>query len=69
MSVGLYHLLRWVDQGISPPHAARVLLDRDVTNDGSMMADSTSTAIRLGGIRSPYVDVPIAKYVAMLDGP
>ncbi|HET7133911.1 MAG TPA: alpha/beta hydrolase domain-containing protein, partial [Gammaproteobacteria bacterium] len=37
-SVGLYHLLRWVDQGIAPPHAARVLLDRDTTNDESMMA-------------------------------
>ena len=27
MSLGLYHLLRWVDQGIAPPHASRVLLD------------------------------------------
>jgi hypothetical protein len=60
-SVGLYHLLRWVDQGIAPPHAARVLLDRDVTNDGSTMAlDAHGNP--LGGIRTPYVDVAVAKY-------
>jgi len=61
MSLGLYHLLRWVDQGVSPPHASRVLLDRDVTNDGSAMAlDAHGNP--LGGIRNPYVDVPTAKY-------
>ena len=63
MSFGLYHLLRWVDQGVSPPHASRVLLDRDMTNDGSMMAlDAHGNP--LGGIRNPYVDVPTAKYTA-----
>jgi hypothetical protein len=61
MSLGLYHLLRWVDQGISPPHATRVLLDRDTSNDGSTMAlDAHGNP--LGGMRSPYVDVPTAKY-------
>ncbi|HVY66401.1 MAG TPA: alpha/beta hydrolase domain-containing protein [Gammaproteobacteria bacterium] len=62
-SVGLYHLLRWVDQGIVPPRAPRVLLDRDTSNDGSMMAlDANGNP--LGGIRTPYVDVPTAKYSA-----
>ena len=62
-SVGLYHLLRWVDQGIAPPRAPRVLLDRDTSNDGSMMAlDANGNP--LGGIRTPYVDVPTAKYTA-----
>jgi alpha/beta hydrolase family protein len=60
-AVGLYHLFRWVDQGVPAPHAARVLLDRDVTNDGSTMAlDANGNP--LGGIRTPYVDVPVAKY-------
>ena len=60
-AVGLHHLFRWVDQGIAPPHAARVLLDRDVTNDGSTMAlDAHGNPI--GGIRTPWVDVPVAKY-------
>jgi hypothetical protein len=64
MAVGLHHLLRWVDEGISPPRADRMLLDRNVGNDGSMMAlDAHGNG--LGGIRSPYVDVPTAKYVAI----
>jgi hypothetical protein len=64
MSVGLYHLLRWVDQGIAPPHAQRVLLDRDSTNDGSLMAlDPHGNPV--GGLRNVYVDVPVAKYAAL----
>jgi hypothetical protein len=60
-SVSLHHLLRWVDEGIVPPRASRILLDRDESNDGSTMAlDALGNP--LGGIRSPYVDVPTAKY-------
>jgi len=60
-SVTLHHLLRWVDEGIAPPRAQRILLDRDESNDGSSMAlDAHGNP--LGGIRSPYVDVPTAKY-------
>jgi hypothetical protein len=60
-SVTLHHLLRWVDEGIAPPRAQRILLDRDESNDGSSMAlDANGNP--LGGIRSPYVDVPTAKY-------
>jgi hypothetical protein len=63
-SVGLYHLFRWVDQGIAPPRARRVLLDRDTTNDGSLMAlDEHGNPI--GGARTVYVDVPVAKYAAL----
>ena len=63
MSVGLYHLMRWVDQGIPPPHAGRIWLDLDTRNDGSMMATDVH-GNGLGGIRSPYVDVPVARYAA-----
>jgi hypothetical protein len=60
-AVGLHHLLRWVDEGITPPRAPRILLDRDASNDGSTMAlDEHGNP--LGGIRNPYVDVPVAKY-------
>lgn len=60
-AVGLHHLFRWVDQGIPAPRAQRVLLDRDASNDGSMMAlDANGNPA--GGIRTPYVDVPVAKY-------
>ncbi len=64
MAVGLDHLLRWVDEGVAPPHAPRVLIDRDVTNDGSLMAlDEHGNAV--GGVRNPYVDVPVARYTAV----
>lgn len=64
MSVGLHHLLQWVDRGILPPRADRVLIDRNVDNDGSLMAlDEHGNP--LGGIRSPYVDVPTRTYHAV----
>jgi hypothetical protein len=61
-AVGLHHLFRWVDEGIAPPRAPRVLLDRDTSNDGSAMVLDTH-GNPVGGIRTPWVDVPIAKYV------
>jgi len=62
MSVALDHLLKWVDKGTVPPRAPRILLDRDQSNDGSMMAlDQYGNP--QGGIRTVYVDVPAAKYV------
>ncbi len=63
-AVGLYHLVRWVDQGIVPPHADRVWLDRNVENDGSQMLLDQHANPR-GGIRTPYVDVPTATYKPM----
>jgi hypothetical protein len=61
MAVGLHHLFRWIDEGVTPPRADRILLDRNVGNDGSAMAlDAHGNP--LGGIRNPYVDVPTAKY-------
>ncbi len=34
-SVALHHLFEWVDKGIEPPRGDRVLLDRNMDNDGS----------------------------------
>jgi alpha/beta hydrolase family protein len=61
MSVALHHLVQWVDKGTVPPRAERILLDREAANDGSPMALDEAGNPR-GGIRSPYVDVPVAKY-------
>jgi hypothetical protein len=62
MSVALDHLFKWVDKGAVPPRAERILLDRNLDNDGSMMAlDEHGNPV--GGIRTSYVDVPVAKYV------
>jgi hypothetical protein len=62
MSVGVHHLLQWVDKGTLPPRAERVWLDRDEHNDGSRLVLDEQGNPR-GGIRSTYVDVPVAKYV------
>ena len=61
MSVALDHLFKWVDKGVAPPRAERILLDRDEHNDGSMMALDEQGNPR-GGIRTVYVDVPATKY-------
>jgi len=61
MSVALHHLVQWVDLGIVPPRADRMLVDRTVANDGSLLALDEFGNPK-GGIRSPYVDVPVAKY-------
>jgi hypothetical protein len=61
MSVALHHLLQWVDKGVVPPRADRILLDRDESNDGSTMAMDEHGNPK-GGIRNPYVDVPTVKY-------
>jgi hypothetical protein len=63
-SVSLYHLLRWVDEGILPPKADRIWIDRNTANDGTQMA-LDENANPIGGIRSPYVDVPVASYHAV----
>jgi hypothetical protein len=60
-SVALHHLLQWVDKGISPPRAPRVIMDMFEDNDGSLMQlDEYGNA--MGGIRSVYVDLPTVKY-------
>jgi len=61
MSVGLHHLVSWVDRGVVPPRASRIEVDRDTSGDGSLLAlDEHGNA--KGGVRNTYVDVPIAKH-------
>jgi hypothetical protein len=60
MSVALNHLWQWVDKGTVPPRADRILVDRNVEGDGSLMALDEHGNAR-GGIRNPYVDVPVKK--------
>jgi hypothetical protein len=67
MSVALDHLWRWVDRGVAPPRADRILVDRNASNDGSLMALDEFGNVR-GGIRNPYVDVPAKKYGVRNEG-
>jgi hypothetical protein len=61
MSMGLHHLVDWVNKGTVPPHAEKVVVDGDTSNDGSLFALDANGNVK-GGVRSTYVDVPIAKY-------
>jgi hypothetical protein len=61
MSVALAHLVEWADTGTIPPRADRILVDRSTAGDGSLIALDAFGNPR-GGIRSPYVDVPVAKF-------
>jgi hypothetical protein len=60
-AVGLNHLMRWVDEGLAPPRGERIWIDRNIDNDGTQMVlDEHGNPV--GGVRNPYVDVPIASY-------
>jgi hypothetical protein len=61
MSVALDHLWKWIDKGTVPPRADRIFVDRNDANDGSFMALDEQGNAR-GGIRNPYVDVPVKRY-------
>jgi hypothetical protein len=61
MSIGLHHLLAWVDRGVVPPRAPYIEVDGSTAGDGSLMALDTHGNVR-GGIRTTYVDVPLKKY-------
>src|SRR5215467_2960745 len=55
MAMGLDHLIQWVDKGKVPPRA-----DRVVVENGAIVMDQFGNA--KGGVRTPYVDVPVAQY-------
>jgi hypothetical protein len=57
MSVALHYLYQWVDKGIAPPKAERVVKD----NNAVALDERGNWK---GGIRTPYTDVPFAKYAA-----
>jgi hypothetical protein len=67
MSLGLHHLIQWVDKGIVPPRAERMIIDRNTANDGSLIALDEQGNPK-GGVRSPYVDVPASRYVVRNEG-
>lgn len=56
------HLNRWVKDGVAPPKGARM----DVDANGKLILDEFG--IGKGGIRSPYSDVPVARYLTASGG-
>lgn len=61
MSVALRSLLEWVDKGKVPPRAERITVDPAAARGTSpIVFDENGNA--KGGIRNPYVDVPVSKF-------
>jgi len=60
-ALGLNHLIEWIGNGKTPPHASPIAVDQDPKNDGSYLALDEHGNAR-GGIRNVWVDVPIATY-------
>jgi hypothetical protein len=60
-AVGLHHLVEWIANGRTPPHAPPIEVDQNTANDGSHLAlDAFGNA--KGGVRNVWVDVPVATY-------
>jgi hypothetical protein len=59
-SNALKNLVVWVDRGFAPPAADRIALEAD---GRTVVRDGHGNAV--GGVRTPYLDVPIATYGAV----
>lgn len=54
------NLTSWVRDGVAPPRAARISVENGGTPQARVARDQFGNAI--GGVRTPYLDVPIATY-------
>jgi hypothetical protein len=61
------NLDRWARQGASPPHASRLDIKDGGTAQASLVTDQLGHAI--GGLRTPYLEVPTASYATNSPGP
>lgn len=53
-------LLQWIDRDIAPPRAPWIEVDH-TTTPATLVRDRFGNAV--GGVRTPFVDVPVATYV------
>jgi hypothetical protein len=54
------NLTRWVRDGMAPPRAERIQVRNPGTPQASLITDEYGNA--LGGVRTPYLNVPVATY-------
>jgi hypothetical protein len=66
-ALALNHLIEWIANGKTPPHAPPITVDQDTAGDNSPLAlDANGNA--KGGVRNVWVDEPIAAYGVMGKG-
>ena len=66
-NTALAHLDRWARNGTTPPHAQLISVTKPGTPDAATELDQFGNAV--GGVRTPYVDVPTATYFPRMGGP
>ena len=54
------NLTRWVRDGVAPPKAPRIAVENGGTPQARVVRDQVGNAV--GGVRTPYLDVPAATY-------
>jgi alpha/beta hydrolase family protein len=59
-NAAFHALTLWIERGVSPPHAGPIQLDSSTTPP-SIVRDAFGNA--MGGVRTPFLDVPITTYV------
>lgn len=67
MNATLDNIDRWVREGTPAPRAERVALRNGGTEQAEFVVDDFGNAV--GGVRSPYLNVPVATYRAKAPGP
>jgi hypothetical protein len=61
------NLTRWVRDGMPPPRAERIAVEHGGTPQARVVVDPHGNAV--GGVRTPYLDVPTATYYTSTRGP
>jgi hypothetical protein len=67
VNAALENVDRWVRDGIPAPRAERIAVRNGGTEKAEFVFDEFGNAV--GGVRSPYLDVPVATYHAKTPGP
>jgi hypothetical protein len=66
LNASFFHLDQWVRKGVAPPRAERMSVRDAGTPKASIATDQQGNG--MGGVRSPYVDIPAATYVVHTPG-
>jgi len=68
--VAFQHLFHWARKGVAPPKAGRIQIKEDVAESVTKPTVALDEyANGLGGVRTPYVEVPVASYFVTSPGP
>jgi hypothetical protein len=66
--MGLQHMIDWTVNGTIPPRATSVMeIDNDLSDGTRVALDEFGNA--KGGVRTPYLDVPLFTYTIPNSGP